>query len=159
MLSLVGCLPFWLSGEIPFFLDAVFETVSGFTTTGASILSDVEALSRRMLFWRSFTHWLGGMGVLVFLLMVLQMPGGSRMNLMRAESPGPSVGKLKPKVRQTARILYLIYLGLTVLEVILLLAGGMPLFDASAPVSGRRVPAASASTTTAWPAIRPTSNG
>ena len=130
VLSLVGCLPFWLSGEIPFFLDAVFETVSGFTTTGASILSDVEALSRCMLFWRSFTHWLGGMGVLVFLLMVLQMPGGSRMNLMRAESPGPSVGKLKPKVRQTARILYLIYLGMTVLEVALLLARGMPLFDA-----------------------------
>ena len=129
-LSLVGCLPFWLSGEIPYFLDALFETVSGFTTTGASILTDVEALSRCMLFWRSFTHWLGGMGVLVFLLMVLQMPGGSRMNLMRAESPGPSVGKLKPKVRQTARILYLIYLGMTVLEVALLLAGGMPLFDA-----------------------------
>ena len=130
VLSVVGCLPFWLSGEIPSFTDALFETISGFTTTGASILSDVESLSYCMLFWRSFTHWIGGMGVLVFLLAVIQMPGGSHMNLMKAESPGPSVGKLRPKVGQTARILYLIYLGLTVLEVLLLLAGRMPLFDA-----------------------------
>ena len=130
VLSLIGCLPFWLSGEIPSFTDALFETISGFTTTGASILSDVESLSYCMLFWRSFTHWIGGMGVLVFLLAVIQMPGGSHMNLMKAESPGPSVGKLRPKVGQTARILYLIYLALTVLEVLLLLAGRMPLFDA-----------------------------
>lgn len=129
-LSFFGCLPFYLSGEIPRFTDAMFETVSGFTTTGASILSDVESLSRCMLFWRSFTHWLGGMGVLVFLLAVIQLPGGSHMNLMKAESPGPSVGKLRPKVRQTARILYVIYFVMTVVEVILLLCGGMPLFDA-----------------------------
>ena len=130
LLSLVGCLPFWLSGEIPSFVDAMFETVSGFTTTGASVLTYVEDLSYCMLFWRSFTHWLGGMGVLVFLLAVIQMPGGFHMNLMKAESPGPVVGKLRPKVRQTAQILYLIYLAMTVVEVILLLLGDMPLFDA-----------------------------
>ena len=129
-LSFFGCLPFYLSGEISNFTDAMFETVSGFTTTGASILSDVEKLSHCMLFWRSFTHWLGGMGVLVFLLAVVQLPGGSHMNLMKAESPGPSVGKFRPKVRQTARILYIIYFVMTVAEVILLLCGGMPLFDA-----------------------------
>ena len=94
LLSLMGCLPFWLSGEIPSFTDALFETVSGFTTTGASVLSDVEALSHCALFWRSFTHWIGGMGVLVFLLAVIPLSGGSHINLMRAESPGPSVGKL-----------------------------------------------------------------
>lgn len=127
---MVGALPFWLSGELPSFTDALFETVSGFTTTGASVLSNVEALSRCMLFWRSFTHWLGGMGVLVFLLAVIQMPGGFHMNLMKAESPGPSVGKLRPKVRQTAQILYAIYLVMTIAEVILLLLGNMPLFDA-----------------------------
>ncbi len=130
VMSLIGCLPFWLSGEIPSFTDALFEVISGFTTTGASILPSVEALSYCMLFWRSFTHWIGGMGVLVFLLAVLQMPGGFHMNLMKAESPGPSVGKLRPKVRQTARTLYLIYLGMTALEVVLLLLGKMPLFDA-----------------------------
>lgn len=129
MLSIFGALPFFLSGEIPSYTDALFETVSGFTTTGASILSDVEALSYTSLFWRSFTHWIGGMGVLVFLLAIVPMTGGSHMNLMRAESPGPSVGKLVPKVRTTARILYLIYLGMTVLEIILLLIGKMPLFD------------------------------
>ena len=129
-LSLFGCLPFWLSREIPSFTDALFETVSGFTTTGASILSNVEALSHCALFWRSFTHWIGGMGVLVFLLAIIPMSGGSHINLMRAESPGPSVGKLVPKIKSTARILYLIYLGMTVLEIILLLAGKMPLFDA-----------------------------
>lgn len=129
-LSFFGCLPFYLSSEIPNFTDAMFETVSGFTTTGASILSDVEKLSHCMLFWRSFTHWLGGMGVLVFLLAVVQLPGGSHMNLMKAESPGPSVGKFRPKVRQTARILYIIYFVMTVTEVVLLLCGGMPLFDA-----------------------------
>ena len=129
VMSVMGCLPFVFSREIPRFTDALFETVSGFTTTGASILSDVESLSRCMLFWRSFTHWIGGMGVLVFLLTVLQMPGGSRMNLMKAESPGPSVGKLRPKVRQTAQILYAIYLGLTVAEFLFLTAGGMDWFE------------------------------
>ncbi len=132
VMSFAGCLPFWLTGEIPNFTDALFETISGFTTTGASILSDVEALSHVSLLWRSFTHWIGGMGVLVFLLAIIPMSGGSNINLMRAESPGPSVGKLVPKMRYTARILYLIYFGLTILEIILLLAGRMPLFDAVA---------------------------
>lgn len=130
VMSLCGCIPFWLTREIPSFTDALFETISGFTTTGASILSDVEALSYTSLFWRSFTHWIGGMGVLVFLLAVVPMSGGSNMNLMRAESPGPSVGKLVPKVRYTARILYLIYFALTILEIVLLAVGKMPLFDA-----------------------------
>lgn len=129
-LSFFGALPFWISGEIASLTDALFETVSGFTTTGASILADVEALSYTALFWRSFTHWIGGMGVLVFLLAIISMSGGSQVNLLRAESPGPSVGKLVPKMKHTARILYLIYLGLTAIEVILLLAGRMPLFDA-----------------------------
>lgn len=128
-LSLIGCIPFVLTGEIPSFTDALFETISGFTTTGASILDNVETLSYCSLFWRSFTHWIGGMGVLVFLLAVIPLSGGSHINLMRAESPGPSVGKLVPKVRSTARILYLIYLTLTVVEVLLLLAGNMSLFD------------------------------
>lgn len=130
LLSITGALPFYLSREIPSFSDALFETISGFTTTGASILPEVESLSRCMLFWRSFTHWLGGMGVLVFLLAVIKMTGGSHMNLMRAESPGPSVGKLVPKVKHTARILYEIYLFLTVVQIVLLLIGGMPVFDA-----------------------------
>ncbi len=130
LLSFFGCLPFYLSKEIPSFTDALFETISGFTTTGASILNDVEALSHCALFWRSFTHWIGGMGVLVFLLAVIPLSGGSHINLMRAESPGPSVGKLVPKIRYTARILYVIYFAMTVLEVILLLFGGMPAFDA-----------------------------
>lgn len=129
-LSLFGALPFFLSREIPSFTDALFETISGFTTTGASILSDVESLSHASLLWRSFTHWIGGMGVLVFLLAIVPMTGGSHMNLMRAESPGPSVGKLVPKVKHTARILYLIYLGMTIIEFILLLLGGMSVFDA-----------------------------
>lgn len=130
LLSFFGCLPFFLAGEIPSFTDALFETISGFTTTGASILSDVEALSHCSLFWRSFTHWIGGMGVLVFLLAIVPLSGGSNINLMRAESPGPSVGKLVPKIRYTARLLYLIYFGMTILETILLLLGQMPLFDA-----------------------------
>ena len=129
-LCVFGAIPFCLTGEIPSFTDALFETVSGFTTTGASILSDVEALSHCSLFWRSFTHWIGGMGVLVFLLAIVPMSGGSNINLMRAESPGPSVGKLVPKMKDTVRILYLIYAGLTVAEVVLLLLGGMPFFDA-----------------------------
>ena len=130
VMSLFGALPFILSGEIPSFVDALFEIVSGFTTTGASILSDVEALSHASLFWRSFSHWIGGMGVFVFLLIVLPLTGGSNMHLMRAESPGPSVGKLVPKVRETAKILYIIYIAMTIVEIIILLLGGMPLFDA-----------------------------
>lgn len=129
-LSIFGCIPFVLSGDIPSFTDALFETISGFTTTGASILSDVEALSKSGLFWRSFTHWLGGMGVLVFILAVLPMAGGRHMYLMKAESPGPSVSKLVPRVKQTARILYAIYFVMTVAQIILLLLGGMPVFDA-----------------------------
>lgn len=130
LLSFIGALPFFITGEIPSFVDALFETVSGFTTTGASILSDVEALTHCTTLWRSFTHWIGGMGVLVFLLAIVPMSGGSHMNLMRAESPGPSVGKLVPKLRHTARILYLIYLGMTILQMILLCIGDMPLFEA-----------------------------
>ena len=130
LLSFFGALPFVLTGEIPHFTNAMFETVSGFTTTGASILSDVESLSHTSLFWRSFTHWIGGMGVLVFLLAIVPLSGGSNMNLMRAESPGPSVGKLVPKMRYTARILYIIYFVLTVIELIALLIAKMPWFDA-----------------------------
>lgn len=129
-LSFFGCLPFYFSDEIPSFTDALFETISGFTTTGASILTNVEALSHTSLMWRSFTHWIGGMGVLVFLLAIVPLSGGSNINLMRAESPGPSVGKLVPKIKYTARILYAIYLGMTILEIILLVAGKMPIFDA-----------------------------
>ena len=129
IMSVVGCLPFFLSREIPSFTDALFETVSGFTTTGASILSDVEALSHCILIWRSFTHWIGGMGVLVFILCLLPLTGGYHMNLMKAESPGPSVSKLVPKVQSTAKILYTIYIMMTVVEMVLLLFGGMPLFD------------------------------
>lgn len=129
-LSIFGCLPFVFTKEIPFLPDALFETVSGFTTTGASILSDVESLSHCSIMWRSFTHWIGGMGVLVFLLAVVPMSGGSHINLMRAESPGPSVGKLVPTVKSTARLLYIIYFGMTILELILLMLGGMSLFDA-----------------------------
>ena len=129
-LSLFGAVPFYLTGEIPRFTDALFETVSGFTTTGASILNDVESLSHASLFWRSFTHWIGGMGVLVFILTVVKISGGSNVNLLKAESPGPSVGKLVPKMRYTARMLYLLYFALTVLEIIFLVAGKMPIFDA-----------------------------
>lgn len=130
VLSVMGSLPFLFSGSITNPVDALFETVSGFTTTGASILSDVEALPRCILFWRSFTHWIGGMGVLVFILSLLPLTGGYHMNLMKAESPGPSVEKLVPKIQSTAKILYSIYVAMTILEVLLLLAGNMPLFDA-----------------------------
>ncbi len=129
-LSVMGGLPFLFSGTIPDPIDALFETVSGFTTTGASILPEVESLPRSILFWRSFTHWIGGMGVLVFLLILLPMTGGFSMNIMKAESPGPSVSRLVPKVRTTAKILYSIYIGMTVIQVILLIAGRMSLFDA-----------------------------
>ncbi len=131
-MSLFGALPFWFSGAIPKYIDAVFETVSGFTTTGASILPAVEGISRGLLYWRSFTHWVGGMGILVFALAVV--PGnkksGGTLYLMRAESPGPDVGKVTPRVHQTALILYGIYIGLTVICFIFLVAGKMPVFDA-----------------------------
>jgi len=131
VLSLFGCLPFWLSREIPYFVDAFFETVSGFTTTGASIVPEVEKLSHGILYWRSFSHWLGGMGVLVFLLAFTGGQGkGFTMHLLRAESPGPNVGKLVPKMRTTAGILYIIYIGLTIINFLFLLFGKMPVFDA-----------------------------
>ncbi len=132
-LSLCGALPFVISGAIPRFIDALFEIVSGFTTTGASILTDVEALGRGMLYWRSFSHWLGGMGVLVFLLAIVPISGrnsGFSVHLLRAESPGPTVEKLVPRMRNTAIILYIMYIVLTVVNVIFLLCGGLPLFDA-----------------------------
>lgn len=130
LMSVIGCLPFVINGDIPHFADALFEMISGFTTTGATVVSNVEGLTKGSLFWRSFSHWIGGMGVLVFLLAIVPMAGGSHMNLMKAESPGPSVGKLVPKVRQTAKYLYIIYFALTVIEVIFLLFGRMNLFDA-----------------------------
>ncbi|MBP5745063.1 MAG: TrkH family potassium uptake protein [Lachnospiraceae bacterium] len=130
MLSLFGALPFCLTGEIPSYVDSLFETISGFTTTGASILNDVESLSYTSLFWRSFTHWIGGMGVLVFLLAIIPLSGGSNINLMRAESPGPSVGKLVPKIKSSARILYVIYFIMTIAEMGLLTIGGMKPFHA-----------------------------
>ncbi len=130
MLSLFGALPFYVSGEIPNYLDAVFEAVSGFTTTGASILTNVEIMSKSLLFWRSFTHWIGGMGVLVFVMAVLPLAGGGGdLHLMRAESPGPDVGKMVPKSNSTARILYGIYFGMTVLEFVMLLFDGVSVFD------------------------------
>ena len=132
LMSLLGALPFVFSGVVPRYIDAFFETVSGFTTTGASILSDVESLPRGILYWRSFTHWVGGMGVLVFLLAISSGSGkeGFTMHLLRAESPGPDVGKLVPKMRQTATILYLIYIVLTVINVIFLLLGNMTPLEA-----------------------------
>ncbi|MBQ5841157.1 MAG: TrkH family potassium uptake protein, partial [Clostridia bacterium] len=129
VLSLLGCLPFYLSREIPKYVDAFFEIVSGFTTTGASIVPAVEDLSHGILYWRSFSHWVGGMGVLVLMMAILPGSGGRAMHIMRAEVPGPTVGKLVPRLRDTAKILYIIYLGLTVIEVLFLLCGGMPLFD------------------------------
>ena len=129
VLSLVGAFPFFLSGEIPSYTDAVFETASGFTTTGASILKNVEALSHCMLLWRSFTHWLGGMGVLVFILAITPS-GADSMYLMKAESPGPSVDKLVPRVRTTAFYLYAIYFAMTAIEIVILICGRMPVFDA-----------------------------
>ena len=133
VLSLLSCLPFYFSREIPSYLDALFEIVSGFTTTGASVVPEVEKLSKGILYWRSFSHWLGGMGVLVFLLALTQGGGkgqGFTMHLLRAESPGPNVGKLVPKMRKTAAILYLLYICLTILNVIFLLFGKMPLLEA-----------------------------
>lgn len=129
VLSIFGALPFVFAGDIPNYIDALFETISGFTTTGASILTNVEALSHASLFWRSFTHWIGGMGVFVFIMSIMPLMGGSTMNLMRAESPGPSVSKLVPKVKDTAKILYQIYIGITILEIIILCCCGMSVFD------------------------------
>ena len=129
-MSLVGALPLVLNGDVPRYIDAVFEITSGFTTTGASVLPDVEALSRSGQFWRIFTHWLGGMGVLVFVMAVMPLGGDRSMHIMRAEVPGPTVGKLVPRARKTAMILYLIYLGLTLSETIFLLFGGMSFYEA-----------------------------
>lgn len=128
--SMMGALPFVITGTIPNYIDALFETVSGFTTTGGSILTTVDNIEYSVQFWRTFTHWIGGMGVLVFLLAVIPMADGYSMHLMRAESPGPVVGKIVPKVKDTAKILYLIYIGITVAEIICLLISGMPLYDA-----------------------------
>ena len=129
ILSAVGALPFFISGEIPNYIDAFFETVSGFTTTGASILTDVEKMSRGLLFWRSFTHWIGGMGVLVLMVALFPSDSGRSIHILRAEMPGPMVGKLVPKAKNTAKILYLIYIALTAVQIIILFAGGMPFFD------------------------------
>ena len=139
LMSAVGCLPFVLSGAIPNYIDALFEMVSGFTTTGASIITDLNPIPRGILYWRSFSHWLGGMGVLVFLLAIVPVSGqseGYTMHLLRAESPGPDVGKLVPRMRQTAAVLYLCYVALSVLNLIFLLIGGMPLFDAVCTMFG-----------------------
>ena len=129
VLSICGAIPLYLSGYFPNPVDALFEIVSGFTTTGATILSDVEILPRSVLMWRSFSHWIGGMGILVFMLASLPMAGASSMHLMKAESPGPSVGKLVPKVRSTAKILYMIYFFMTLAEMLLLILAGCPVFD------------------------------
>ena len=129
IMSVLGALPFVISGEIPDFADAFFETVSGFTTTGSSILTNVEAMSKGLLFWRSFTHWVGGVGVLVLVMAILPSESGRAIHIMRAEMPGPVVGKILPKVRSTAKILYLIYIVISVAEVVFLLAGGINLFE------------------------------
>lgn len=129
LMSLFGALPFFISGHIPHFIDAFFETVSGFTTTGSTILRSVEALPKSLLFWRSFTHWIGGMGILVFVIAIMPKTESSSMHVMRAEVPGPTVGKLVSKLRASARILYGIYCVMTAIEIIMLFAGGMPLFD------------------------------
>ena len=129
IMSLTGAVPFLLTGEIPGIADALFESVSGFTTTGATVVPDVEKLSRCVLFWRSLMHWIGGMGVLVFMLAILPLKGGNTVHLLRAESSGPSVSKIMPKVQTSASILYLIYIGLTALEAVLLKLSGMTLFD------------------------------
>lgn len=136
VMSLIGAVPFTLSGEIPSYTDALFEMISGFTTTGASILTDVEALSHSALIWRSFSHWIGGMGVLVFVLQIIPAVGGQTMHLMRAESTGPSVSKLVPRVRQTAFVLYGIYIVMTIVGFILLVLGKMPVFEALCTIFG-----------------------
>lgn len=130
-LSAIGAVPFVLSGEVRSYADAFFETVSGFTTTGASVLTDIEGMSHGLLFWRSFTHWVGGMGVLVFIMAIIPSVCDRSIHILRAEMPGPVMGKLVPKLKQTAKILYLIYIVMTVFEMILLLCGGMSLFDSA----------------------------
>lgn len=130
VLSIFGAIPFWLTGSIPSVINALFESVSGFTTTGATILSDVECLEKSVLLWRSFTHWIGGMGVLVFIMAVIPLSGGSNIYLMKAESTGPSVSKLVPKMKQTALLLYGMYMALTLIEMLLLVIWKMPVFDA-----------------------------
>jgi len=135
-MSLLGAMPFTLSGAIPSYLDSVFEVVSGFTTTGASILTDIESLPRGILFWRSFTHWLGGMGILVFVLAFLPVSSGHFLHIMRAESPGPETSKLVPGMAKTAKILYAIYFGMTVAEIIALMIAGMDLYDAAVHAFG-----------------------
>lgn len=129
LMSLFGALPFYISGHISSFTDAFFETVSGFTTTGSTILQNIESMPKSLLFWRSFTHWIGGMGILVFVIAIMPKTENSSMHVMRAEVPGPTVGKLVSKLRASARILYGIYCALTAVQVVMLLAGGMPLFD------------------------------
>jgi len=136
VMSLLGTLPFYISGTIPSYLDGFFEVVSGFTTTGASILTDIESLPKGILFWRSFTHWLGGMGILVFVLAILPMTSGHSLHLMRAESPGPETGKLVPNMAKTAKILYTIYFLMTVVEIVLLMVAGMDLYDAAVHAFG-----------------------
>ena len=139
MMSALGCLPFYISGAIPNYVDCLFEMVSGFTTTGSSILTEVESLPHGLLFWRSFSHWVGGMGVLVFLMAIVSIGGknqGFTMHILRAESPGPAVGKMVPRMKQTASILYIIYIGLTLVNIILLLLGGMNVFEACCTAFG-----------------------
>ncbi len=130
-MSIFGALPFVFSGSIPSFIDAMFETASGFTTTGASVIADLDVIPKSVLFWRSFTHWIGGMGVLVFLVALLPVAGGGTMHLIKAESPGPSVGKLVPRVKSTAKILYGLYISLTITQIVLLMLGGLDWFEAS----------------------------
>lgn len=130
-ISIVGALPFILSGSIPSFIDAFFETVSGFTTTGASILTEIESLPKGILFWRSFTHWIGGMGFLIFILALIPSLGSNTIHLLKAESPGPNPGKIVPKVKETAKILYIIYFVLTVIQTIMLMFAGLSLYDAA----------------------------
>ncbi|NLB79953.1 MAG: TrkH family potassium uptake protein [Clostridiaceae bacterium] len=129
LVSLFGALPFFISGAIPSYVDAFFETVSGFTTTGSSILREIEGLPKGILFWRSFTNWMGGMGVLVMMLAVLPAAGANNLHIMKAESPGPDPGKLVPRIGKTAKILYLMYIGLSLLQVLFLSISGMPLYD------------------------------
>ncbi|MGE5496304.1 MAG: TrkH family potassium uptake protein [Burkholderiales bacterium] len=129
IISLIGAVPFTLTGSTPTYIDSIFETISGFSTTGSSLIPNVEVIDKGILFWRSFTHWIGGMGVLVFVMAILPMSGADPFNVMRAESPGPTKEKLVPKARQTASILYKIYIVLTLAQIVLLLFGGMPLFD------------------------------
>ncbi|KOR23832.1 TrkH family potassium uptake protein [Clostridium sp. L74] len=129
VISLFGALPFYISGAIPSFVDCIFETVSGFTTTGATILTEVESLPRGILFWRSFTHWIGGMGILIFTLALMPSIGGTTIHLLKAESPGPTPGKIVPRIKQTAKIMYLIYIVMTIVQIVLLLIAGMPFYD------------------------------